>query len=614
MFNDNYGHSCGDKVLIEVAKILQKVVGEEGVVFRYAGDEFTIIIPNGNETDAEEMCKRISSTLDEGFPYNEFQYEISRVSISAGYACFPAEGGSFAEIIDLADKALYYAKKEGGGTYYGCTKVKQIKEQMKNSWPPVIYCRELVGREKELSQLRNLVLESKSGLGQVILIEGEAGIGKSRLMRHFAKSLRVGDYNIIIGECSNSTIMIPYHPFREGLSHCFEAKDPRMLQCYRSLDKTYRRELIKFIPSFIRYETEKEVSGDSEIDKFMLYQSILNLLVLLSKQLPVILILDDIHWADEASLNLIVYLAKQCENERILICTCFREEEAPNSNFYHLIKGMSRESRIKHMLLERLTEDALSLMIDKIFEPHILPSDFKKWMHSESEGNPFYAEEIIKSLIEEGRITKRDSQVVVEDYNKISMPHSIKELILRRILRLSINEQRILGYASVIGQEFRLDLLYKLLEEDESYVLDVLEKARKAFIIKELHEAGAEKFAFYHNKIRETIYLEMGFIRRKKLHLRLAELLENLYADNINDVLEMLAFHYDKAQRYDKAYKYSILAAQKALNLHSYNQALKYYEACLGYKEYLSLSDNEIKEIEKKVKDIREKHLGTRGN
>lgn len=614
MYNDNYGHSCGDKILIEVAKILNKVVGDKGIVFRYAGDEFTIILPREAAGQAAKICEEIVNDLELEFPYKDFSSDLGKITMSAGYAYYPEEGGTFSEIIDIADKALYYAKKEGKGIYYGGKGVAQVLERMKNNWPPVVYSKDLVGREKELNQLRELVLDSRNGIGQVILIEGEAGVGKSRLMRHFAKSLRAGDYNIIIGECSNSTVMIPYHPFREGLSHCFEAKDPRMLQCYRSLDKVYRKELIKFIPSFMRYETQEKIAADGEIDKFMLYQSILNLLVSLSKQLPIILILDDIHWADEASLNLIVYLAKQLENERILICTCFREEEAPNSNFYHLIKGMSRESKVKHMTLERLTREHLSLMIDKIFEPYKLSEEFKKWVHDESEGNPFYAEEIIKSLLEEGKITKKDSQAIVENYKKFSLPHSIKELILRRILRLSINEQRILGYASVIGQEFQLDLLYKLLEEDESYVLDVLEKARKAFIIKELHEGGAERFTFYHNKIRETIYLEMGFIRRKKLHLRLAELLEQLYSDNLEEVVETIAFHYDKAQKYDKAYKFSLWAAEKAIHLHSYKQAIRYYETCLNYKEYISIPQDEIKNIENKAKQLGEEHLGLEGS
>lgn len=614
MYNDNYGHSCGDKILIEVAKILQKAVGNRGVVFRYAGDEFTVILPKEASEQAEKICEEIVRNLELEFPYKDFSSDFGKITISAGYAYYPEGGKTFSEIIDLADKALYYAKKEGRGIYYGGKRVAQAIDRMKNNWPPVVYCKDLVGREKELNRLRELVLYSRSGVEQVILIEGEAGVGKSRLMKHFAKSLRAGDYNIIIGECSNSTVMIPYHPFREGLSHCFEAKDPRMLQCYGSLDKVYRKELIKFIPSFMRYETKEKIAADSEIDKFMLYQSILNLLVSLSKQLPIILILDDIHWADEASLNLIVYLTKQLENERILICTCFREEEAPNSNFYHLIKGMSRESKVKHMILERLTRENLSLMIDKIFEPNKLAEEFKKWIHDESEGNPFYAEEIIKSLLEEGKITKQDSKMIIEDYKKFSLPHSVKELILRRIFRLNINEQRILGYASVIGQEFQLAILYKLLEEDESYVLDVLEKARKAFIIKELHEGGTEKFAFYHNKIRETIYLEMGFIRRKKLHLRLAELFEKLYSDNLEEVVETIAFHYDKAQKYDKAYKFSLLAAEKAIYLHSYKQAIKYYESCLNYKKYISISQNEIKDIENKAKKLREEHLGLEGS
>src|SRR4030042_2227439 len=257
------------------------------------------------------------------------------------------------------------------------------------------------------------------------------------------------------------------------------------------------------------------------------------------------------------------------------------------------------------MILMRLFEESLSNMVDIIFDPYLLSGEFKKWLHHESEGNPFYAEEIIKSLIEEGKIIKNNGEIAVADYKKFGLPHSVKELILRRVLRMSVNEQRILGYASVIGQEFPLDLLYTLLEEDESYVLDVLEKARKAFIIKELVDERIEKFAFYHNKIRETIYLEMGYIRRKKLHLRLAELLERMHQDNINEIIEMLAYHYNKAQRYDKAYKYSLLGAEKAISLHAYQQAIKYLENCLDYNNYIEVGESEIKDIQHRINHIK---------
>lgn len=609
-FNDNYGHSCGDNVLIEVAKILKNAIENRGKIFRYAGDEFTIILPRHDENEAIAMSQRILEHLKNFFPYSQFPARMNQVTISIGYACYPDEGKVFSQIIDAADRALYYAKKQGRGVFFGGCKMKVNLEKLINNWPPIVYCKELVGRNKEIGYLREKVVNSEDGKGQIVLIEGEAGIGKSRLIRQFARSLRAGDYNIIIGDCSNSTTMIPYHPFREGLSHCFEAKDPRMLRCFKELDEPFRRELIKFIPSFVRFVDEKGAPpGESSIDRFLLYQSILNLLVSFSKNLPVIFILDDIHWADEASLNLIVYLARQTENEKIMICTCFREEEAPNSNFYHMIQSMSRESRVKHIKLGRLNEDSISRMIDVIFESHVLPDEFKLWVHQETEGNPFYAEEIIKSLLEEHKIVRTETGVAVGDYMKFGLPHSIKELILRRVLRLNANEQRILGYASVIGHEFTSDLVAKLLEEDESYVLDILDKARKAFIIKEMIEDQEEKYSFYHNKIRETIYLEMGFIKRKKLHLRLAELIEKLYPDNLHDFIEILSFHYSKAQAYEKAYHYSLRAADKAIAIQSFQQGIIYLEKCLSYKEFVSLDGEQIENIKNRIKQIRSKLL-----
>ncbi len=606
-FNDNYGHSCGDKVLIEVAKILFKTVADKGKVFRYAGDEFTIILPDHNEEEAKRMCKKIQDSIKKEFPYEEFPYKISPVSLSIGYSFYPEEGNTFSQVLDIADRALYYAKREGGDCFFSNQDLRNNLQKIISEWPPIVYCKELVGRAKEINYLRELVLYSRNGKGQLILIEGEAGVGKSRLIRHFANSLRVGDYNIIIGECNQSSVLIPYHPFKVGLSHAFEAKDARMLKCFRELELAYKRELIKFIPPFERYDPTIELPKDQNIDRFLLYQSIMNLLSSMAKHLPIVLILDDIHWADESSLHLLAYLAKQIENERIMICTCFREEEAPDSNFYHVMQTMSRDKKIHHLKLERLDENSVRIMIDKIFDPYEIPDEFKIWVYQESEGNPFYIEEIIKSLLDEGKIYRKNSKIIVEDYIKFSLPRTIRELILRRILKLSPNEQRILGYASIIGQEFSVDLLSKLMEEDESYILDVLDRARKAFLIREVIEESGERYAFYHNKIREAIYYEMGFIKRKKLHQRIGEMIEKISKDNLKEVAEVLAYHYSKAQLYDKAYEYSLISAEKSIALEAFQQSILYLERCLSYKDFVPLNEDQVEEIKSKIEFLKNK-------
>ena len=164
----------------------------------------------------------------------------------------------------------------------------------------------------------------------------------------------------------------------------------------------------------------------------------------------------------------------------------------------------------------------------------------------------------------------------------------------RRVGRLSDPLQRVLGFSSIIGYEFDLHILVKLIEENEGYLLDQLEQLTKLQIIREIHSGIEDRFAFAHNKIRDVIYEEMGLIKRKKFHRKVGEILEQLHQDNLGLFAEDLAYHFEQAGIMQKAFAYSLEAGKKALQVHAYSDAYQHFERCSKYKEMVDSTGTQL--------------------
>jgi len=210
----------------------------------------------------------------------------------------------------------------------------------------------------------------------------------------------------------------------------------------------------------------------------------------------------------------------------------------------------------------------------------------------------FYVEELIKLLLEEGYIQRYGKEIELRKPEKFVLPYSIRALIQRRINRLGDALQRVLGFACIIGYEFDLNILVRLIEENEGYLLDLLEQLTKAQMIREHSAGGEERFAFAHNKIRDVIYEEMGVIKRKKFHRRVADILEVVHADDLPLYAEDLAYHFEQGGMVEKAFHYSLEAGKKALQVHAYQDADAHFDRCFRYKDLLeSCTDEQLVEL-----------------
>lgn len=575
--NDTHGHLCGDKVLVELGRILRECVRAIDVVCRYAGDEFVVVLPDAEEKEAALVAQRITATLAQ-YPWSEKGVPTSEVTLSIGLAFYPRDGADLAGLVDSADKALYAAKSRGRNLLCSTQELTAEEEILRLTRPAPIP--KFVGREKERGRMAELLERSSKGEGALVLIGGEAGVGKTRFVSELETEDLVGEFTFLSGVCREETRAIPYFPFREAFALFFEA-DEESLKYYRSLKGAYRSELAKFLP-----QIEDKPSVEHALDRYRLFEAIRSLLSQASQELPVFLFLDDLHWADEASLDLLHYLARGVSGERIVICGTFRQEElaeakGERSELAKRIDVMSRGGLCESMDLTCLSQTETSSMIDSIFPDMSIPADFKETVYSKTDGNPFFVEEVVRSV--EPNLAEKGFEAggTAEVLRRSDVPWSIKGVIEDRMDGLDEKEREILSRAALLGKKFNFDILLHLSGVNEGHLLDVVDRAQKIQLIREDQVSEGNRFTFKHSLIADVLYGGMSRLRKKVLHRRAGEVMEIYYSDKREDVSEELGRHFWEGGSHEKAALYSRLAGDRAKELYANDEAVHLYTRAL---------------------------------
>jgi predicted ATPase len=288
--------------------------------------------------------------------------------------------------------------------------------------------------------------------------------------------------------------------------------------------------------------------------------------------------IDDLHWADQGTLNLLHYLLRHLREERLLILAAYREVELDRA---HPLAGAlvewNREHLATRITLARLSRADTGALLATLFGQASISDDFVNVLFRETEGNPFFIEEVVKSLIEQGEIYREDGGWGRKEVDELAIPQSVKEAIGRRLNRLSERCIEVLRCAAALGKIFPFDELDAVTQIGEDVLLDALDEASAAQLVRANSD---DTFAFTHDKIREVLYEELNPIRRRRMHQRIGERLEQL-AQTMPSArvrVQDLAYHFIQSGDLQRALKYSERAAQNAARLFALEEALSYYE------------------------------------
>jgi class 3 adenylate cyclase/tetratricopeptide (TPR) repeat protein len=574
------------------------------VVFRGASRALTCAVlmqqavEARNRTSAQLLEVRIGvslgeATVEDGDYFGEPVVESARL-------CAQAHGGQI--VTNDLIRRLGGAREGHTFRSLGALELKGLSEPVQAfelQWEPVLASgialperlRELpatayVGRTAERGRLGELWRQAREGSLRLALIGGEAGVGKTRLSTHLALEAHEQGAPVLYGRCDED-LGVPYQPWGQALGHLVR-EAPQLI-----LDTHIERnggDLLRLVPALGDRVAElpSPRHRDPETERYLLYAAAAGLLEAAGEQQPLLLILDDLQWADGPTLSLLRHVVAAGASIPALVVGTFRDSElARDHPLTALLADLHREQGVERLKLTGLeAEDVLTLM--ESAAGHELDVDGRalaQQITRETAGNPFFAVELLRHLTESGAIVQEDGGRwrLVGEVAELGLPQSVYEVIGRRVERLGSDARTALSAAAVIGRDFEIELLLAVVDLPEPQLLDLLDEAVSASLLRESSDQ-AGRFTFIHALVEHALYEALGRTRRARLHRRVAEALEEQCGDEPGERLGELAAHWAAAvvsSDIAKAMNYARRAAERALEKLAPDEAVRWYRSAL---------------------------------
>jgi len=458
-------------------------------------------------------------------------------------------------------------------TLKGEKKKINFLEQKKNSHSP------FMGREKELKILREALKKSYQSKGQVIELSGELGVGKSRLILELTKDSLAKEFNILSGNCSSWEESKPYAPLREIFIKIFGIKFD---DDFKEIDKKIENKIkeidssLLFASSYFsrllssKIKSLEEIMEQSKEESNLFIRVVKKLLLSFSSQKPLLIIIEDVQWIDDASAEFLIQCSKEIKEYPILLIYSLREslkkrESIAGSKIIKLspLKNTKSDRLIRFLIKKN---DIYKLMSEKII--------------STANGNPLFIEEIVRG-IEERRLSADKDRLgnYPEIFANFQIPDTVQSIARARIDMLPVGLKEILYQASVLGRYIEIKLLQKITNLEDKVLLETMKKLRKHEFIEEVEaEPQLQRyFAFTHSLIQEISYNSLLFKTRRSLHTKIGAAMEEMYLSKIDTKVEELAYHFKNSDDKEKAVFYLNKAGDKAQFLYAFKNAINYY-------------------------------------
>ena len=453
----------------------------------------------------------------------------------------------------------------------------------------------LIGRHEELAFLEGCRRQALGGARQLVLLAGEAGIGKTRAAAELSRAAHGEGTLVLYGRCDEETLA-PYQPVVE-MVRGWAAGAP--LEPLREPLGAHAGELAILLPELgtpAAEPREGPVSGaDADARRLRFFDAVAALLGKLADGAPAVVVFDDLHWADRPTLQLLRHLVRSPVPHRTLFVGTYREAELPAEHPLHeLVGDLRRENTLKRLELGGLEAEEVGELIAALGVEAPAPG-FVDALHGETEGNPFFIEEVVGHLHHEGR--RAGGAVTLAE---AGVPEGVREVTSRRLRRLGEDARRAVVAAAVIGREFDFELLERVVGADPSVrgdaLVAALEEAVEARVVREAGRVG--HYAFTHALVRATLYDGISQLRRARLHGRVGEALAALRGVDVDAHLPQLAHHFAMAapvDRPERAIDFALAAARRADRLMAWEEAAEHYRQALRARELAGAADDRVR-------------------
>jgi len=396
-----------------------------------------------------------------------------------------------------------------------------------------------------------------------VIVGGEAGMGKTRLVADLVTRARRRGCAVVSGVCSEAELSLPYLPFLEAIGNYLAGEDVAAL---RERLGTAADDLAQLFPQMGRAQT---TGGEAQQAKLRLFESILLLLRDAARNSALLVVLEDLHWADPATRELLDYATRRLRSTNVLILATYRTDEMHRKHaLLPTIEAWRRSGQVQMVELKALQPEGVANIVCAIFEETRVSDEFRDFLHERSEGNPFVIEEMLRDALDRGDIFHTAQGWDRKAVNELRIPRTVRDTILHRLERLSRDEIAVLSAASVIGRSFDLATLAEVTGVEQTAVLSAIETGVTYQLLEE-DRANYGRYQFRHALTREAVYEDMVVPRRQQLHARVAEVLSSRPDRAAID----LAHHLLLAGKFDEAVGMCVAAAADATNGRAYRDA-----------------------------------------
>jgi class 3 adenylate cyclase/tetratricopeptide (TPR) repeat protein len=444
-----------------------------------------------------------------------------------------------------------------------------------------------VNRIEELGRLRALWQAARVGERQLAFVVGEPGIGKTRISSELAAAASAS--GIVMYGHADEESLVPYQPFVEALRPYLLSLPDQILCGELAVDAGHVGRLMPEVAERLPATGVDITNDDPATERYRWFEAVTAVLDHAAATAPVLLVLDDLHWADKPTVLLLRHIIRSPRPRRLFILATYRDTEVgPDRPLGAALADLRRDHRYERIRLRGLAVDDVAALTGEWGDAE-LAGVVGRALFDETGGNPFFVAETLRHLAETGAIRLEDGRWIADSSAAdFAIPEGVREVVTRRLNRLPDSARRVLSVAAVIGPEFELRPLAAVVDLDEGDVLDALDAGVAAQVIQESASA-VDRYEFTHALIRRTLHDEMSTTRRVRLHRRIAEAIESSAQGQSDRRLAQLAFHYGEAAVAGdgaKAVTYAMAAGRRAVELLSYEEAVEHFRSALSAIDY----------------------------
>jgi diguanylate cyclase (GGDEF)-like protein len=608
--NDTYGHLQGDAVLVLVGELLRRTLRAGDLAARWGGDEFVALLPGAPISRAREVAERLGAAIRGHGGLTTAATPPIAISVSIGVASFPAHGGDPEALFAAADRAMYQVKRRGrdGVAIAGGPSGAALMPALDR----------FVGRSEELRGLVRLLDEAVSGKSHTVAVLGEAGVGKTTLLRQLEPEIRLRGGSMVVGRALDAVMVQPpygpwieivealerqkqlstesrAHPsaiaddtlqtgsptpgstpsaaslatlFADGGASPLGMRIPTTPAQNRAvpMDGTRWPELSRIVPGLAPARgTAAPLPTGS---KFALLVELASYLAEAATRRPLVIVLDDLQCADAATWDALEHVVTQLEQEPVLLCVTLRMEDV-TPEIHERMRRLVHTRRIHEQALARLTREELRRWVDTAFYGQDVEREFLAYLYRQTEGNPLLVVQTLRTLVDEGDIWWDKDRWHWHPVSELRLPNGVLELMARRLAKLSAEDRDVLTVAAVVGREFDLGVVQDAARVTTPALHEAIESGVRASVIQPAHGRGSDRYVFVHTLLIEALIKPMDARRAQRTHERVAQALRKRTPDAVAEI----AMHFDRADDPVQAHAFALAASDRARRVYAHEEA-----------------------------------------